>query len=116
MLWEHQEGPWYWFSKKFTRPTISVEIKERISHSSGKYLAITINGYNYVMGLGEIGELKDRLYFIEGSSCLRSKDKTIIHCQYNMFNTYDYCLENKITNVQLFSLLIKEYKEYLVVQ
>jgi hypothetical protein len=73
---------------------INLELVEKISHSSGKYLFIRINGKGYVMGLGEIGELKDRLYFIEGKIIMTSQDK--------------------ITNVQLFVDLIKTYRNYLV--
>jgi hypothetical protein len=92
---------------------INLELVEKISHSSGKYLFIRINGKGYVMGLGEIGELKDRLYFIEGSYT-HNHNKQIVHITSHMFGTTDYCLENKITNVQLFVDLIKTYRNYLV--
>jgi hypothetical protein len=107
---------WYGKTTYTVDPAINLEIEDKITHSSGKYLFITINGCGCVMGLGEIGELKDRLYFIEqpyfpGSNM---KNNTCVYIRSGLFGTYDYCLENKITNVQLFSGLIKKYKQFLL--
>ena len=65
------------------------------------------------MGIGEIGELKGRLYFINGNSFGCRNDKTVVYITSGMFGISDYCLEDKITNVQLFSSLIKNYKQYI---
>ena len=106
---------WYGKVKYSLNNVINIDIDYKIIHSSGKYLFIRINGRGYVMGLGEIGELKDKLYFIEASAhSSRSKEKTVVYITNQMFGTYDYCLEDKITNVQLFVMLIKTYKNYLV--
>lgn len=108
-----KERKWYGLSKKVTKPVLSMEIKDKITKNNGdKYLFIRIDGCGYVMGLGKIGELKDRLYFIEGVPFC-TKDKTVVYVTNWMFGTTDYCLENKITNVQLFSELIKRYKKFL---
>ena len=105
-----------WYGKKVskTRPVIQMDIEDKITHSSGKYLYIRIGGCGYVMGLGEIGELKDRLYFIEGRYIHGSKGKQVVYVTSHMFGTCDFCLEDKITNVQLFSEIIKKYKQYLI--
>lgn len=109
-----KEGPWYWTKKNVTKPVINIDIEDKVTHSSGKYLFIRINGGGYVMGLGEIGELKDRLYFIEGRYIHSSKNKQVVYVTSHMFGSCDFCLEDKITNVQLFSDLIKKYKQYLI--
>jgi hypothetical protein len=107
---------WYGKVKNTINNVISIDIDDKIVHSSGKYLYIRINGGGYVMGLGEVGELKDKLYFIESSMFIssRSKDKTVVYITSGMFGVYDHCLEDKITNVQLFAHLIKRYKIFLV--
>ena len=111
-----KEGPWCWFKKYVTKPVIYMNIEDKITHRSGKYLFIKIGGTGCVMGLGEVGELKDRLYFIEGRYTSKSRDKQIVYVTNHMFGTLDYCLEDKITNVQLFSDLIKRYNDYLIPQ
>ena len=107
---------WYGAVTWEVLPAINVSIEDKIAHSSGKYLFIRINNNGYVMGLGEIGDLKDRLYFIEGRNINKSKDKQVVYITSHMFGTCDFCLEDKITNVQLFSYLIKIYKQYLIPQ
>jgi len=104
-----------WYGKKVTetKPVHDVKIEDKIAHSSGKYLYISINRFRYVMGLGEIGELKDRLYFIAPISNLDSKGKTVVYLTNQMFGTYFHCLEDKITNVQMFVEMLKSYKQYL---
>jgi hypothetical protein len=110
---KQKHSKWYGKVTYEIKPVLNVEIENKIAHSSGKYLFIRINGCGYVMGLGEIGELKDRLYFIEGSYT-HNHDKQVVYITSHMFGTTDYCLEDKITNVQLFVNLIKKYRNYLV--
>jgi hypothetical protein len=112
---KRKNSKWYGKTTYTVVPTLNLEIEDKITHSSGKYLFIRISGHGFVMGLGEIGELKDRLYFIEGSFINR-KDTEVVYITTNMFGTTDFYLENKITNVQLFSILIKKYRDYLVVK
>ena len=111
---KHKHRKWYGKVTYEIKPVLNLEIENKITHSSGKYLFIRINGKGYVIGLGEIGELKDRLYFIEGKIIMTSQGKQIVHTTSHMFGTTDYCLEDKITNVQLFVDLIKTYRNYLV--
>ena len=110
-----KEKKWYGKTTWKVEPVLNVDIENKISHSTGKYLFIRINGASYVMGIGQIGELKDRLYFCEGDFSSRSKSKTVVWVFSNNFGfTTDYCLENNLTTVQLFSRLIKNYRQYLV--
>jgi len=113
-LMKQRESKWYGKTTWVVKPALNVEIENKIDHSTGKYLFITINGRGYVMGLGQLGELKDRVYFCTGNFSSNSTNKTIVHITNTMYNTIDYCLENHLTTVQLFSYLIKEYKNYLV--
>lgn len=112
-LMRQKKSTWYGKTNWVVKPTLNLEIEDKITHSTGKYLFIRINGKGYVMGIGEIGELKDELYFCYGSMITRKND-VIVHITSSMFGTTDYALENKITLVQLFSFLIKEYNNYLV--
>jgi hypothetical protein len=105
---------WYGKSELVTRPALTVQIETKIDHSTGKYLFIRINGLGYVMGIGEYGDLKDRLYFCIGNSFPPSKKRTFVHMTCDIFHSTEYYLEHKITLVQLFSSLIKSYKEHLV--
>ena len=104
---------WYGKVTKTTKPLLSLSLEDVITHKTGKYLYIRINGCGYVMGLGEIGELKDKLYFIGTQYYSNSKDKTTVYITNGFTFTQDYSLEDKITCVQLFSKLIKDYKQYL---
>lgn len=106
-----------WYGKCYIEymPVLNVSIDEKINHSTGNYLYINIDGNRHVMGIGEIGDLKDKLYFCEGRYTA-PRDSTIVFVcsSHVMFNTINYCLEDKITLVQLFSKLIKQYKHFLV--
>lgn len=114
-IMKQKDRKWYGKTTWEVKPAIMVDIVEKVNHSTGKYLFIRINGCGYVMGIGQLGELKDRLYFCEGSSLMTSHGKTIVHITSHMFGwTTDYCLENNLTTVQLFSHLIKKYNDYLV--
>jgi hypothetical protein len=107
-----------WYGKKvhIDGTIINMSIEEKINHKSGKYLFISINGYRYVMGIGEIGDLKDKVYFLESS--MSHGNKTIINCGCGggVYGLNYWCLEDKLTCVQLFSMLIKRYKKFLVVK
>jgi hypothetical protein len=105
---------WYGSVTWEVLPAIEVELENKFTHNSSKYLFIRINGHGYVMGLGEIGELKDRLYFNRGT--MVTGKKQVIYAKSHMFGESEYSLEDKITNVQLFSNLIKEYRTYLLVK
>ena len=111
-LMKRKEKKWYGKSNWVVQSALNVEIETRINHSTGKYLFIRINGTGYVMGIGQLGELKDRLFFCEGS--ISKRGETIVYITRHMFGTTDYYLENHLTTVQLFSHLIKKYNQYLV--
>lgn len=113
-LMKQKERNWYGKSNWIVKPAINLEIENKIDHSTGKYLFIRINGYGYVMGIGQLGELKDRLYFCVADYNFNTKDKTIVYINNTLFGGTDYCLESHITSVQLFSHLIKKYNCYLV--
>lgn len=112
-LMKCKETKWYGKVNWVAKPVISVEIEEKICHRTGQYLFIRINRRGYVIGIGQFGDLKDRLFFCEGG--LHIKGETCVHVVHGMINSIEYCLENHITAVQLFSRLIKEYKKFLVV-
>lgn len=109
---ETKERNWYGKATFVARPALMVDIKDKFIYDTGRFLVIEIHGMSYVMGIGEYGELKDKLYFCESS--LATKKKTVIYARSHMFGTDYYCLENKITLVQLFSQLIKKYKHLLI--
>lgn len=112
-LMKHKEHKWYGKTVWVVTSPINIEIADKIDHITGKYLFIRINGYSYVMGIGQRGELYDRLYFCKGSYPADTKDKTVVYKSYHVFGNTDYYLENNITCVQLFADMIKKYKNYL---
>jgi lipopolysaccharide biosynthesis regulator YciM len=114
---EYRETKRKWYGRKVIskRPLVNMEVEDKFTHITGRYLFISIMGRRYVMGIGEYGDLKGRLYFCDGNIFRsQSKDKTIVRVDCGMFSTTDYCLEDKITCVQLFAKMIKEYRQYLV--
>lgn len=106
-----------WYGKRVTEilPVLNVSIAHKLTYRNTPYLFIDINGHDYIMGIGEMGDLKDRLYFISGTTYLNNKkDSTVVHITSHMFGSMYYLLENKITNVQLFCKLINDYRDYLI--
>jgi hypothetical protein len=96
--------------------TMNLELEEKFIHNNTKYLYIRINGVGYVMGLGEVGDLKDKLYFLPRSAYLNNKhvQETVVYTTHQMFGAYYHILEHKQTTVQLFSHFIRTYRDYLV--
>lgn len=114
-LQKHKTTKWYGKSEWVVTPAIKVELEDKISHNTGKYIFIKINSVGYVMGIGQFGELKDKIYFCEGFLSSSNKtNKTNVYITDHMFGSNYYFLENHITCVQLFSYLIKKFNYYLI--
>lgn len=108
---------WNGFKKKVKTPFFNINLEDKFMFKGCKYLYIDINRARYVMAIGEIGELKDRVFIIEDSYFKPSKSKTCVYsARIGSFRDANFYLEDKITCVQLFSQFIKNYKQYLVKQ
>lgn len=94
-------------------PALTVNLIDKIYYENEKYLFVRIGGVGYVMGLGKIGDLKDRVYFYHGATTKKHKSN-LIHIEIIGCLSRDYYTENVLTCVQLFSHLIKYNKKYLV--
>lgn len=106
---------WTGFSTCTKGPAILINIDEKVSHETGKYLLIRINGFGYLMGIEQVGEIKDKLFFCDRRRFASEiKNKTLLYSQSGTCFDSHYCLEDKLTCVQFFSDMIKKYKQFLV--
>jgi len=114
---ERLVSTWIVSKKKVKTPIFNINLEDKFMFKGCRYLYIDINRARYVMALGEIGELKDRVFIIEDSYFKPSKCKTCVYStRIGNFRDVNFYLEDKITCVQLFSQFIKNYKPYLVQQ
>jgi hypothetical protein len=109
-------GILFWKNKKKI-PALFVKIKDKICVDGQSYLEIHIAHYRFLMSIGSYGELKDKVYFIEPTCGIYGHFGKLIH---NSHECYEWAVSTRYfyerrtkTTVQLFSYLIKEYKEYL---
>ena len=106
---------WYGKGVHTRQPVFSIEIGHKFIFQNVRYIQFNMGIYRYVVGIGEIGDLKDKLYFIPGKSFfINESDKTSVLDLANMYGVTRFYLEDKITCVQMFSKLIHDYKEWLV--
>lgn len=105
---------WYGKVVRTKRPGLTTKIESKFIFQNVRYIQFNMGIYRYVVGIGEIGDLKDRLYFIPGKSFINDSNKTSVLDAPNIFGVTRFYLEDKITCVQMFSKLIHDYKEWLV--
>lgn len=99
------------------KPKLEIELAEKLLINNQPYLFIRINNRSYLMSIGEIGDLKGKVYFLY-STPGNNKDMQSMYKYFYGFYEYEYNFyeNNLLTLVQLFSYLIKEYKRYLVIK
>jgi hypothetical protein len=102
-----KKGIWW----KKDSSAISCNMVDILKYEEHNYLIIEIGNRYFLMSIGECGDFKDKVYFIDSS--LIPQGKVIYELPIVRYYTKYYNEKNTLSLVQMFSLLIKEYKEYL---
>jgi hypothetical protein len=112
-----------WFWQKHTKHEVvhftkeekpyfdKVAIVREFTFDDHPYILIDINGYNYIMSIGKVGQFKDKLFIIPGSTS--KKDEHSLMVNGNGYVRWYFYNSEKITTVQFFSRIIRYFNKYL---
>lgn len=114
---------WFWgtekdkeeiWEEKESEPKIKdIKVKDKIVVDNHPYIVVEIDKYEFVMSIGKLGELKDKVFILSPIfHTIDNGDEKPILTGWSGCAYYFY-LSNKITIVQLFTTFIKRYRNYL---